>query len=67
MDMNLRLKKALMEHSERQYIVAKKIGVHYSTMSKFIAEIQEPTNDQKRRISEILNIKESEIFQVSEE
>jgi len=52
--MNLALKHALVDFPSPQYRVAQMIGVPHTTLSKFIAEIQKPTEEQKSKLSEIL-------------
>jgi transcriptional regulator with XRE-family HTH domain len=52
--MNLALKHALVDYKEPAYRVAQMLGIPHSAISKFIAEIQEPTEEQKKKLSEIL-------------
>ena len=60
--MNLALKLALTEHPVPQYRVALELGVAHSTISKFIAGIQQPTNAQKEKLVKILGKKECKLF-----
>jgi|TARA_B100001964_G_scaffold40376_1_gene44243 transcriptional regulator with XRE-family HTH domain len=60
--MNLALKLALTEHPETQYRVAERLGVAHSSISKFIAGIQRPTEEQRKKLSTILNRSEAELF-----
>lgn len=60
--MNLILKHALIDYPEPQYRVAQKIGVAHTTISKFIAEIQKPSSNQKKKLAKILGKRESELF-----
>lgn len=58
--MNFKLKQALMAH--KSYEVAKKIGIHHSTLSKFISGIQPPTEEQKKKLAKILGKTVEELF-----
>ena len=58
--MNLKLKQALAGH--KAYKVAKQIGVHHSTISKFISGLQEPTEEQKEKLAKVLGKSVEELF-----
>ncbi len=58
--MNLKLKQALAGH--KAYKVAQQIGIHHSTLSKFISGLQEPTEDQKKKLAKILGKSVKELF-----
>ena len=60
--MNLALKIALTEHPETQYRVAERMGIAHSTISKFIADIQKPTLEQREKLSTILDKPAHELF-----
>lgn len=60
--MNLNLKHALIDLQVPQYRVAQMIGVAPTAISKFIAEIQEPTQEQKKKLSNILGKSQKELF-----
>jgi transcriptional regulator with XRE-family HTH domain len=60
--MNLALKLALTEHPETQYRVAERLGVAHSSISKFIAGIQHPTEEQRKKLSTILGKPEHKLF-----
>jgi transcriptional regulator with XRE-family HTH domain len=60
--MNKSLKHAMVDYPEPAYRVAQKMGISHSTISKFIAEIQEPTDIQKKRLSEILGKPIKDLF-----
>lgn len=61
-NMNLKLKLALTAHPEQAYKVAKKIGVHYTTLTKFISELQKPNEAQKKKLAKILGKTVEELF-----
>lgn len=63
--MNINLKHALIDLQIPQYKVAQMLGVPHTAISKFIAGIQEPTEEQKKRLSEILGTTEEELFPAS--
>jgi transcriptional regulator with XRE-family HTH domain len=60
--MNLTLKLALTQHPETQYQVAERLGIAHSTISKFIAGIQQPTEEQRKKLATILNRSEAALF-----
>lgn len=60
--MNKALKEALEEHPEKNYEVAKKVGLYHTALSKIIAEIQTPTEKQKVKLAEVLDRDVNEIF-----
>jgi transcriptional regulator with XRE-family HTH domain len=60
--MNMKLKLALTAHPWRQYEVAREIGVVDTTLSKFIAGNQKPTEEQKKKLAEILGKSVKELF-----
>ena len=60
--MNSKLKHALVDHPEPAYKVAKQIGVHHSTISKFISGLQEPTEEQKKKLAKVLGKSVKELF-----
>lgn len=58
--MNKKLKQALSTH--KSYEVANKIGVHHSTISKFISGIQKPTPEQKIKLAKVLGKTVEDLF-----
>lgn len=60
--MNLKLKLALTAYPAQAYTIAQKIGIHHSTLSKIVSEIQQPTEEQKEKLAKILGKTVEELF-----
>jgi len=65
--MNRALKHALIDYPFPAYQVAWQLKVHHSTLSKFISEVQQPTEEQKGSLSRILGKPKEELFPVAQE
>ena len=60
--MNIKLKQTLSIHSEPAYIVADKVGRSPAWLSMVIREMAEPSELEKRKISEVLGRRVGELF-----
>lgn len=64
--MNRALKKALLEADRPAYEVARDAGMHYSKLSRFVLEMQQPTERDKAKIAQALQRDVGELFPEAE-
>ena len=60
--MNIQLKVALVERGQPAYKTAIEADLHPNKLSKFTTGIQEPTQNEKNRLAEILGRSADELF-----
>lgn len=60
--MNIPLKVALIEQGTPAYKTAMAVGIHHTTLSKFISGIQDPTQEEKENLAKTLNRPVTDLF-----
>ena len=60
--MNNLLKAKIIEKFGKQWLFARKIGIHESVLSKIISGCKPPSKDQKKMIAKGLRCNEKDIF-----
>lgn len=60
--MNMRLKMAIMRSGARQYLVARRARMSETRLSRIVVNRVTPTEDERRRIADALEVSEKELF-----
>jgi transcriptional regulator with XRE-family HTH domain len=60
--MNMRLKMALVGAGDRQFVLAARIGMSETRLSRIVRGRVEPTTDERKRIADALGLTEEELF-----
>lgn len=58
--MNTKLKLALIEHGVPQYVIAQRMGVSETRLSRIIRGRAQPTREEQKRLSELLGVAEDD-------
>ena len=59
---NIKLRNAIVESGERQYIIAVKTGIPLQTLNAYVGGWRKPRPARQKKLAEILGKKRDELF-----
>ena len=62
MQTNLRLKEAILKTGRKQYVLSTLAGLNPVRFSKIVSGHLQPNDDEKKRIADVLELPEDELF-----